>query len=40
LHRLGQLADFIQKDRAAVGNFEQSNPMFVGARKSTLAMAE
>ena len=40
LHRLGQLADFVEEDRAAVGHFEQADAMLVGAGERAFAMAE
>ena len=40
LHRLGQLADFVEEQRAAVGDFEQADAMFVGAGEAAFAMAE
>ena len=40
LHRLGQLADFVEKDRAAVGDFEQADAMLVGPGERAFAMAE
>ena len=40
LHRLGQLADFVEEDRAAVGHFEQADAVLVGAGERALAMAE
>ena len=40
LHRFGQLADFVEKDRAAVGDFEQADAMLVGAGERAFAMAE
>ncbi len=40
LHRLGQLADLVEEDRAAVGDFEQAHAVLVGAGERALAMAE
>ena len=40
LHRLGQLADLVEKQRAAVGHLEQPDAMLVGAGERSLAMAE
>ncbi len=40
LERLGQFADFIQKERAAIGQFNKSGAMFVGAGEGPFAMAE
>ncbi len=40
LHRLGQLADFVEEERAAVGHLEQSDAMLLGPGKRPLAMAE
>ncbi len=40
LHGLRQLADFVEKDRAAVGHFEQADAVFVGAGERAFAMAE
>ena len=40
LHRLRQLADFVEKDRAAVGNFKQADAVLIGAGERTLAVAE
>ena len=40
LHRLGQLADLVEEDRAAVGDFEQADAVLVGAGERALAMAE
>ena len=40
LHRLGQLADFVEEDRAAVGHFEQADAVLVGAGERAFAMAE
>ncbi len=40
LHRLGQLADLVQKHRPAVGHFEQPDAMLVGPRETSFAMAE
>ncbi len=40
LHRLGQLADLVKKDRAAVGHFEQADAMLVRAGEGALAMPE
>ena len=40
LHRLGQFADLVQKQRAAVGHFEQADAVLVGAGEAALAMAE
>ena len=40
LHRLGQLADLVEEDRAAVGDFEQPDAVFVGAGERPFAMAE
>ena len=40
LHGFGQLANFVQEDRATTGNLEQADAVFVGARKTTLAVTE
>ena len=40
LHALGQLADFVEKNRAAVSHFEQADAMVVGAGERAFAMAE
>ena len=40
LHRLGQLADFVEEQRAAVGDFEQADAVLVGAGEAAFAMAE
>ena len=40
LHRLRQLADLVQEQRAAVRHFEQSDTMFIRAREGSLAMPE
>ena len=40
LHRLGQLADLVQEERAAVGHLEQPDAMLVGPGERPLAMAE
>ena len=40
LHGLGQLADLVEEQRAAVGHFEQPHAVLVGAGERSLAMAE
>ena len=40
LHGLGQLADFVEKQGAAVGHFKQADAMLVGAGEGASAMAE
>ena len=40
LHRLGQFADLVQEQRAAVGHFEQADAVLVGAGEAAFAMAE
>ena len=40
LHRLGQLADLVEEERAAVGHLEQSDAMLVGPGKRPLAVTE
>ena len=36
LHRLGQLADFVEEHRAAVGDFEQTDAVLVGTGEAPL----
>ena len=40
LERLGEFADLVQKQRAAIGHLKQPSPMFLGAGEGPLAMAE
>jgi hypothetical protein len=40
LHGFGQLANFVEEDRAAVGDLEQADAMIVGACEGPFAVAE
>ena len=40
LHGSGQFADFVQEQRAAVGDLEQADPVIVGAGEGAFAVAE
>src|SRR3954451_17188829 len=40
LHRFGKLADFVEENCAAIGDFKQSDAVLVGTREGTFAMAE
>jgi len=40
LHRLGQLADLVEENRAAVGHFKEADAMIVGTSERAFAMAE
>ncbi|MNT85065.1 hypothetical protein D3C72_2251840 [compost metagenome] len=40
LHAQGQLADFVEKQRAAIGRIETSGAVTVGPREGTFDVAE
>src|SRR3954451_6887499 len=40
LHRFGQLANFVQKDRSAVGHFEQPDAMLVSTRECAFSVSK